>query len=548
MKIVLANCPPWTEKTPPINLGYLTAYLREKGHEVFPFDFNIEAYTLAKAHEKYIWSRDLDGRWIKDKLSFLRREINRWTGKILKTKAKVIGITVIYDSISVCIELAKEIKKRAPDKIIIFGGPHCHRGFISKEFLKHNFIDIFVIGEGEETLNQVLNKLEKDKQIDFCQGTIIRKKSKGLKKSSKKSKGSKESELIDCGDRPPINNLDSIPFPDYSDLPLDKYSKRQMIPILGSRGCISKCTFCQDPNNIRTYRSRSGKNIFEEMELRYKQGYREFYFNDLLMNGNTKALHELCDLLKKTTWHKHINLGGQMKARKEMTFELYKKLREVGCHQVMFGIESGSQEILNKMNKGTTVEANEKNIQDCAKAGILVEIALIVGFPGETEETFAETIKLIKNNYKYIDTIAALYALDLRIGSHVSNNIDNYDIIREKDIWYWHTKDKNNTFEWRLRLIYDVIKTANELGIKLGFDDAHFYFYHALRYYHIYKKQYDKSFDVMNDALQYLSTKVKKYQNKMLERDEIEKRLKNQVQEKENEIAELQSQKNKKRK
>ncbi len=509
MKIALAICPPWTQRTPPIQLGYLTAYLRDKGHKVTPFDFNIEAFTRSNPDEKYLWSRDLDGRWIKDKSSFIRKELNRWADKLFKTGANVIGISVIYDSVTICIELAKEIKRRDPTKIVIFGGSQCHRGFLTREFLNEKSVDIYVIGEGEESINEILKKLETEKKIDFCKGTIIR----------------RDESLKDCGDREPIKDLDKIPFPDYGDLPLGDYTQRDYIAILGSRGCISRCLFCQDPQNVPHYRSRSAKNIFMEMELRYKQGYREFYFNDLVMNGDVKVLNELCDILMKQPWHKHINIGGQMKCRKEMTPSIYKKLKAVGCHQIMFGVESGSQIILDKMRKGITVKSIEQNLKFCTKAGILAEIALIVGFPGETNETFAETISLIRQNHEFIDTIAALYSLDLRTGSPIANNYEKFGLVKEEEEWYWHTKDGKNDFEWRLGLIYEVIKTANEFGIKLGFDDAHFYFFHALRYYHIYKKNYDKSFKVMEEALQYLSTKIKKCQNQMSDDEEKIKRL-----------------------
>ncbi|MFH1849310.1 MAG: radical SAM protein [archaeon] len=509
MKIVLANCPPWTEKTPPLHLGYLTAYLRAKGHDVIPFDFNIEAYIRSGPEEKYIWSRDLDGRWIRDKSSFLRREINRWTNAVIKTGAAAVGISVFYDSRHICIEFAKEIKRRNTKIMVIFGGPQCHRGFICDELLNEKSADAYVTGEGEETLNQLLMQLEKYGRVAKCRGAIIR----------------NGKDLSDCGDRAPLADLDSIPFPDYSDLPVEKYAKPNMIALLGSRGCISHCAFCQDPNNVKKYRSRSGRNIFREFRLRYDQGYREFYFNDLAMNGDIAALAELCDMIIQDGGLKSINIGGQMKCRPEMTREIYGKLRQAGCHQIMFGVESGSQKILNAMRKAITVKSIEKNLRYCTEAGIKAEVALIVGFPGETEDTFSETIRLIENNFRHIDTIAALYALDLRRGSDIANDLEKYGIVRESDEWYWHTKDGKNTFEWRLSLIYRVIKAANRLGIKLGFDDAHFYFYHAVRYFHLYKKDYTKSFEVMEDALQYLSTKIKALEKKVTVKEEVGKRL-----------------------
>jgi len=437
MKIALVNLPPWAVKAPPVNLGYLTAYLREHGHKVFPFDFNIETYVKSELHRKYLWERDLDGNWIKNNSSFIFNEIELWVKRVLKSKAQIIGISVYYDSRHICIEFAKTIKKMDPNIIIVFGGPQCSRGFLSKEILNEKSIDIFVTGEGEETLLDIVNIYEKENRLTYCKGTIIRKNNK----------------LIDCGDRNLIKDIDELPFPDYSNLPLKCYVRPKEISILTSRGCFAKCVFCQDFLNAGRYRSRSAENIFKEMCLRYDSGYNYFFFNDLVSNGNIEQLHKLCDLIIKSQLYKNIDISSQMRCRKEMTPKLYKKLSKAGWRTILYGVESGSQNILDKMRKGYKVKVIDRNLRDTYKAGIRAEINLIVGFPGETEETFKETLNLLKRNHKYIHTLSALYDLDLRIGSPIAKNYTKYGIIKGKNERYWKTKDGKNTYAWRLKLI-----------------------------------------------------------------------------------------------
>jgi len=499
MKIALVNSPPWALNAPPLNLGYLTSYLRQNGHEVYPFDFNIETYVKSSSHHKYLWERDLDGDWIKNNSTFIYNEIEIWVQRVLRTKAQIIGISLYNDSKYICIQFAKAIKKKDPSKIIIFGGPQCSRGFLSEELLRERVVDVFVIGEGEETLLNLLDIYERDKKITYCKGTILR----------------KNNSLMDCGDRILIKDLDRIPFPDYSNLPLQYYIQHEEISILGSRGCFAKCVFCQDFLNAGDYRFRSAENIFKEMCLRYDSGYTSFFFNDLTSNGNLHQLNELCDLIINSRLYRHIEITSEMRCRQEMTLSLYKKLYKGGWRIILYGAESGSQAILNKMNKGYNVHVIDKNIRDTYLAGIKAEVNLIVGFPGETEHTFKETLNLLKRNHKYIYNISALYQLDLREGSPIAINYRKYGIIKGDEYKCWHTSDCKNNYPWRLKLIYEVIKYANALNIKLGFDDTHFYFYHALTYYHKLKKDYKNSYEIMLETLEYLSAKIKKLEGKL---------------------------------
>lgn len=492
MKIALVNPPPWAVNSPPIGFGYLISYLRQKNHMVFPFDFNIETYAKSDSNKKYLWTRDLDSYWIKDHNSFINHEIDIWVSKVLNTKAPIIGVTLCNDSKGISLEFARKIKKKDPEKIIIMGGPECYSGFLRDNIINNRNIDCIIVGEAEETLCEFLDSYQEKGHLTPIQGTITKINNKPVYWKKRQN----------------ICNLDILPYPDFSDLPRKLYARQNEISILTSRGCMAGCAFCQDCLNSGIYRSRSANNIFDEMLVRYESGYTNFFFNDLVSNGDIRQLNLLCDLIIKSPMVQKISISSQMRCSPQMSPGLYKKLKQAGWVTILYGVESASQKILDKMHKGYKVGDVKKNIRCTAAVDIRAEINLIVGFPGETEETFNETLQFIKENHRYIHTLAALYDLDLRIGSDIALNYKKYGIKALSKEGYWITTDKKNSYQWRLSLIKRVIDLANSLHIRLGFDDTHFYYYHALTYYHQYLKDYPESYKIMMEALQYLSSKI----------------------------------------
>lgn len=487
MKIVLVHLPPWVIENPPINVGYLTAYLRDNDHEVVPFDFNIEAYCKADEEEKYIWRHDLDTGWIEENIEFVERKIDEWTEKILKEKAEVIGLTVYEDSRILSLKLAEKIKDEDESKKIIFGGPECFKHSHLDDMINSEAMDAIVLGEGEKALKMILDKLEEGENLDEIEGILT--------------------EGRDDGKRFFIKNLDELPFPDYSDLPTDKYQPEdeKEAAILGSRGCTHNCRFCEDANIAGPYRFRSAENIFREIKMRYEQGYKRFFFNDLMMDGNLGQQKKLCELLIESGINEDIKFNGQLRSRKEMDRDFFEEMKRAGCSTLLYGVESGSQKILNRMKKGYLVDVVERNLKDTHEAGIRTEINMIVGFPGEDEDTIKETIDFLKRNSNYIDRISAVYELEVRPASYIRKHYKEFNIKDGSEVEYWKTEDGKNTFPWRSRKMYEVLKAAKNSGIEVGVDEAHWYFYHLLDYYYEHKKDFEKAYKVTKEALEEFS-------------------------------------------
>jgi len=488
MKITLVNCPFWTPKTPPLNLAYLNSFLINNGHTVFLLDFNIEAYSESDIHNKYLWTPDLDTDYLLENSKYLYTKIDEWCSKILSSNTQIIGFSVYQDNESMCMELAKKIKRKKSSKIIVFGGPQCCNDIKLQELFSEKVADIIVRGEGEQTFLDIVNNYDNIKKPLIKGAYVLRGNS-----------------YFYGGERNSIKNLDDLPFPDFSGLPLHKYTRPDEISILSSRGCFGKCAFCQDYLFLKDFRYRSAENIYSEMLIRFNQGYRTFFFSDLSANGNLNELETLCDFIIHSKMHTKISLYMQFRSR-IMKPKIFKKLKQAGLDYLLIGVESGSQSILRKMQKGYTIKIIEANLKDATTAGIKTDINIVIGFPGENEKTVSETIEFIRRNRAYIGTISAFYDLTLRPGSPIDRNPSKYGI-KFKHWQYWYTKDKRNTFAWRICQMKFFLQKVTSMNVPIRYDETQCY-HQLLHYYFEYLKDYKKSYDLMNEAIDYFSRRL----------------------------------------
>ena len=364
--------------------------------------------------------------------------IDRLMERVLDAKSPVIGFTIYSMSSIFSCEFARIIKEKAPDKAIIFGGSECFRSFSGMDILfKKSWIDAICFGEAEECLPNLLDKMDRSNDIQRCEGFAYR---------------DTVGNIVDCGNPPLANNLDSLPFADFSHFDLTKYTEK-MLPIMTSRGCIKRCVFCKESTHWRKYYYRDANVVYSEMtyQLNRYPSIREFWFNDSLLNGNIEMLDELSNLIIKNPLY--IKWGGQAVIREEMTRVFLDKLRTAGCSTLIYGLETGSENILKLIRKGYTVETAEQVIRDTSESGIRASFNIIVGFPGEAEAEFQETVGFIKKNKKYAQSIM-LNPLYLYIDSEMHNNKEKFGIVFTEGFdnnIYWRTVDNSNNYEERMR-------------------------------------------------------------------------------------------------
>jgi radical SAM superfamily enzyme YgiQ (UPF0313 family) len=357
MKVTLVN-PPYPEVAHqhppfiPLSLCYLGAICEKNGYEVNVIDCQGERLSLQD-----------------------------FRSKLEKTDADIVGITSATLTYKSALKVANIAKEVFPECSTVLGG--CHATFWDINALKEcPNLDIIVRKEGEITLLELLKRLESRESLESVQGITFRKGNK----------------IIQNEDRPYIQNLDDLPFPAHHLLKLNSYVRvrKLIIPVMTSRGCVYWCDFCTAVRMFgRKYRMRSPKNVVDEMESVYnKYGVEQFTFYDDAFTVDPRRTEEICDEILR----RKLDVEWDCETRVDMVNRsLLEKMRKAGCIAVWFGVESGCQMIIDKMHKKFKIEQTRRAFKMAHDVGLMTVASVILGFPGETEETAWETINFVKS-------------------------------------------------------------------------------------------------------------------------------------------------------
>jgi len=294
----------WTKGSsmPPLGLLYISAILEKNGFQV-----------------KVVPADILNLSW-----SEIKQEVQSF-------EPDLIGVTSNTENRFQSFKLIKFVKKAYPSAFTILGGPHA--SMASEDCLAHiPELDVVVRGEGEMTMLELCQALEKKKELSAAaeiQGISL--------KLSGKIKSNPQ--------RPPIQNLDSLPFPAFHLIPFEKYNFRFEVPgqgmlpavnVMTSRGCPFNCNFCATPINWgRAVRMRSPQNVIKEIEfLIQKYGARVIFFFDDTFNANKERAAEICDLIIE----KKLNIFWKCDVRLDLIDKPFvEKMKEAGLFHLSFG-------------------------------------------------------------------------------------------------------------------------------------------------------------------------------------------------------------------
>lgn len=330
------------------------------------------AFSFLSAYlKKYV-----DGIEI-DYIDVNRHGMEELQRKYLSKKHDIIAITGLTSHYASTKELIQFLKKIKTNNTKIFVGGAIISSY--PEFMiEHLGADYYVTGEGEEAFLECIQLISENKSLENV-------KNVGFLQDGK---------VVINEPRALISDLDQLPWQDYETFDFKEFVKQQnySAQIFGSRGCPYNCGFCYRIFG-RTYRTRSIEAVLEEIEFLVKQ-YKVYniIFIDELFFFKKSIIEEFCrQLLRKKlriTWHCAL--------RADLAdLELLKLMHKTGCMEIGYGIESGSAEILKRMNKRATVEQNCNAMRMTIEAGIFPGANVIIGYPGETKETIKETEKLL---------------------------------------------------------------------------------------------------------------------------------------------------------
>ena len=455
-RILLIQAPPWGTYTPPLGIAYLATFLKSFDFCSEIFDLNMELFNGAAREIKEKWdTQDFDfwasGRGI-DKF---KKRLEDLADRIISFDAAFIGFSTTFASVPFINAILSIIRSKIHDRSVIIVGGAGTNYQETRLLFKEDLIDYFIIGEGEYPLLYLLNNLKEKKGTQAAPGYIIWKDKPQDRAVCLKT--SKDNSI----------DVDNIPFPTFEEFDLSLYSQTDLLPLISSRGCVRSCTFCCDAPLKKPYRCRGANKVAEEI-IRHVRTYsrRRFEFSDLLINGDLNFLDKFCSLL--IDMDLGICWGGQAAVRKDMALDLFRKMKKAGCGGLTFGCESFSDNVLKLMHKGITANDTKETFVKAKESGMLVEVNLIVGFPGEEEENIEETIKFIRENARWIDKINSLNICTIGPGMYIYDHLEEYNIDKSMITdWYaWYNKDLSNTVENRVERHKKLMSVCAELNLK----------------------------------------------------------------------------------
>ncbi|MBU2473112.1 B12-binding domain-containing radical SAM protein, partial [Patescibacteria group bacterium] len=284
--------------------------------------------------------------------------------------------------------------------IIVLGGPHVH--LFPKETINLDNIDFIIKGEGELPFFNLLEALEKQKELSNINGLVYKKNGQVINNP--------------VGDF--IDNLDEIPFPDRELLPIEKYNSllgcnRIVTTMFTSRGCPFQCSFCDRPHLGKKFRARSAQNVVDEMEECLKLGIEEILVYDDTFTVDRQRVFDICDEIIK----RGLKFIWDIRARVDtVDKKVLEKLKQAGCQRIHFGVEAGTEKILKVLNKGIHLEQIERAFDLAKKTDIETLAYFMIGAPTETKEDINKTIefaKKIKPDYAHITILTPYPATEI---------------------------------------------------------------------------------------------------------------------------------------
>jgi anaerobic magnesium-protoporphyrin IX monomethyl ester cyclase len=418
---------------PPLGIASIKSYLEKFTYTVEIRDFNIEMFHDLYDSNKFLFDDHFNLHWLEDDdfeksvYPRIKGHIDKWSGELAESNAGILGFSLYASNLQTTLYVIRQIKKLNPEKIIIMGGAEAAIKFdngVKKEILKYT--DYIIPGEGEEVLKELVDSINGGDAVENVKGIYYKKM--GV--------------LEFTGKRPDIKNLDELPIPSLDGFPLGYYDDL-FIPVVGSRGCINKCSFCSEFPILGKFRWKSGKRICDEF-VYYCEKYKienkaiKFDLIDSLINGNIGELEKFCEyMIENNVKNKYsVEWSGKAAVRNGMTYELLKKIFDSGCLYIYFGIESGSEKVLKDMNKKFDLVTASRIIKDSNRAGINTRIFLIIGFPTETEDDFQKTLDFITGHSKYIENVFAGEGCIVAANTDLYDNPGKYNIYWKNGEWY----------------------------------------------------------------------------------------------------------------
>ncbi|MCM8797794.1 MAG: B12-binding domain-containing radical SAM protein [Candidatus Omnitrophica bacterium] len=452
MNVAAVLMPWYRRESPAPEFALMIALLKRAGHTVSVYDVNNDLFHnefFLRTYWKY-FLLDAPSDIEEEFFAKNREMFEHFASHILSSRPQVVIFKMAGKTIANSTEIARVIKEKSRETTVIFSGALVPSRENVESFVsaQDNLpFDYIICGEDEVALPVLLAGL------DSGSFGALRQRGK----------------VIDCLDGPIVDNLDDLPYYDFSCFDLRRYKIPERLEFFISKGCPWRCAFCGDWLTERKYRSMSAERIFREVEYQVALHRTKYIrFCDKTINGDIGAIEGFCDLVLKHYGYVDLfSWSGDAMIRPEMTIGLLQKMFHAGCRGIGYGLESGSDKVIRDMRKAFSITLAEEVIKNTHICGITTSVNIMTGFPTETERDFQDTISFIERNRAFIDEIRLTF-----LGCRILKHSTLYEFpekfnLASLDKDYWSTKDGLNTYEERIRRYEAVCQRVLDLGIEL---------------------------------------------------------------------------------
>lgn len=414
-RVALVIAPEWSPLAPPYGMARMSAISKAMGFETRCWDINIMTKWEAGCPE--YWTAYEDWKWTDPHYSQnihhrIEATMLKYIEQIVAYNPTVIGMSSWYTNDTCTMWMARQLRQRIPGVRIVIGGPNATQLKITDT----SVADHVVSGEGELWWVKILEHYENP--IDTIPHICVQTKDQRV-------------------------DLDSMPPADYSDFDITLYDSGG-ISCEFSRGCIASCVYCNE-TVFWKFRARQSSAVIEEIELAYhNKGIRAVWFIDSLLNGNLRELRNFAEELIA----RRIQVGwtGYSRIDGKMDKEFWQLLKNSGATGFAFGVESGSQKVLNLMKKNCRVEHIEQNFRDLYHIDMMNNFATwFTGFPGEELTDVAQTLTMMWRLRESGMGAQSSGTCGLGHNTPLDLERERFGVAKQDWSWGWCTQDMRNT-------------------------------------------------------------------------------------------------------
>lgn len=390
MRILLINPSYPFEEFPRllVTIPYLASALRAEGHEVEILDLLLARTTPDK----------------------IERRMQRF-------RPQLVGITSVTLNHHIANSIGEVVRKCDERVPIVMGGPHASFE-IQGSFRDLPALDYIGIGEGEHTMIELARSLEKKLDVRDVRGLALR----------------HDGKIVRTPPRPLEDDLDRLPNPARDLVPLARYlAFDSHASVVTSRGCPYECVFCSAPAwTGRSVRYRTPSLCVDEIEDLAATGFTEITIEDDLFTLHRKHFMAVCgELIRRDTgirWNAFSRVD-------TISPEIVETMARAGCQAICYGVESGSQEVLDLVKKRSSLDKVKEAMRMTQEVGISALASFIIGLPGETEETLRKTVEFANELHQEFGSLYGFHILAPFPGTEVRDKAKHYGLEILTDDW-----------------------------------------------------------------------------------------------------------------